>query len=207
MPETTPPPAASPPAQGSQVAGAGQQRIGEITVEVADENCRNLLWGPTQDRLRGRWDWSKLPRGETSERGLTKMPIIPGLYITVQPRERRAVILDPLTLPENARTLAEVSAAHAFLWNQSIVPVETRTYENLSPNQLATWLYWMWRGLESKTLRQVSGRLFTLADLAAAYPQAKIRRQFYDSLGYRLARPQDVVTAKQAVAELSQDGD
>ena len=201
MAGTTAPPAATPPAQGSLGEGAGQQRIGEISVEVADENCRNLLWGPTQERLRGRWDWSRLPRGETSERGLTKMPVIPGLVITVQPREKLAIISDPLGLEENAKTLAEAVSAYSYLWNQTITPVPTRNYENLTPNLLATWLYWVWRGLDAKHLRHLTGKLFSLSDLAAAYPQAKIRRQFYDSLGYRLARPQDVVTARQAVNE------
>ena len=51
---------------------------------------------------------------------------------------------------------------------------------------MATWLYWIWRGLTARHMRLIAGTAFTLEDLAAQFPRAKIRRQFFDSLAYNL---------------------
>jgi hypothetical protein len=190
------------PTVPNQVA-AGQRQIGEIVVEVCDEANNNHLWNPTQTRLRGRWDWAKVPRGETSERGLHKMPVLPGITITVNPRERRAVIEDPLGHPDNARVLAEASGVHASIWQTGFTFVERVVRENMTPDQIATWLYWVRRGVEGGHLRVLSGKMFTLEELAAAYPTARIRRQFYDSAAYRVSRQRDTVGTREVAEEES----
>jgi hypothetical protein len=174
----------SPPNQSNVALAGGQQRIGEITVEVADENNRNLLFGPTQVRLRGRWDWANLARGETSEVGLTKMPVVPGMYLSVNVRQHQARVDDPLGFPANRALLTTVNAVHMALWNFGTGPVDPVVYEGLTDDQLATWLYWIWRGLSAKHMRLIAGQAYTLEDLATQFPRAKIRRQFFDSLAY-----------------------
>lgn len=194
---------ASPPNQGNVAVAGGQQRIQEITVEVADEYNRNLLFGPTQVRLRGRWDWANLARGETSEAGLTKMPVVPGMYLSVNVRQRQARVDDPLAFPQNRALMTTVNAVHTALWNFGTTPVDAVVYEGLTDDQLATWLYWIWRGLTAKHMRLLAGTAFTLEDLAAQFPRAKIRRHFFDSLAYN--RNKSGTTAKEVAREEAGD--
>lgn len=202
MPEI---PTAPPPHGQSGPAAVPQRHLGDVEVEVCDKQNSNHLWNPTQARLRGKWDWSRLARGQTSERGLHKMPVLPGMMIAVSPRQRRAEVYDPLSLPENARLLLEASTVHAEIWNQPFVPVERVVKENMTLNDLVTWLYWIFRGLDGGHLRLHSGHRFTLADIALAYPTAKIQRQFYDGAAYRASKQKALATTAEVAAEAAEE--
>jgi hypothetical protein len=151
--------------------------------------------------------WANQPRGESSERGLTRMPTIPGMYVRVDVRNRKAAVTDPLAEPENAELLRRVSEVHADLFRQHCTAVDAVVRVNLSDNELATWLYWVWRELEAGHFRLVAGKKFGLEDLAAAFPKARIRRQFYDSLSYRADRDRaDTASTEQVAQEMQEPG-
>lgn len=188
MPETTPPsaerPPVAPPARAHRGRPGPPPPWGEVVVEVENDLCRNILWGPTQQTLRARWDWAKVPRNLTSEK-LARMPNIPGLQIHLNCRERLAKILDPLGFRENhalARQVFSIWKA-AFSEDRCVVPIWER--RGLTDDDLATWLYWIGRELEAKHVRLLSGRVPALAELAEHMPRARIRTQFYDSLATR----------------------
>jgi hypothetical protein len=172
----------APPVRGPRL-GQGPD-FAEFTVEVDPDSGRNYLFNPTQEWLRNRWSWDKLPRGSTSERGLAKLPTIPGIHVTVSPRERRAVVWDPLSLPENAKLLREVEAQTKHLLGEARTAVPRKEYRNLSNDALATWLYWVHRAVLSKDFREVKGKAPTLRQVVEKLPRAQIRKYFYDSQVY-----------------------
>jgi hypothetical protein len=171
---------------------------GEVTVEVDNALCRNILWGPNQMTLRARWDWARVPRNLTSEK-LAKMPNIPGLQIVVNTRDRLARIIDPLGFRDNQQLARQVFAVweQAFQEKRCVVPTWER--RGLSDDDVATWLYWLGRELEAKHVVLISGRVPPLPEIAEVLPGASIRLQFYDSLAYR--RDQQQMSATKVLEE------
>ena len=165
-------------------AVAQRSVLGEVLVEVDNGQNDTLLWNPSQEKLRGRWSWFNIPRGQGSERGLGSMPDIPGMHIQISPSARTARIYDPLSQPEHAARLQEINTIHEAIWSQTIRPVPESKIESLDDDAMATWLYWLIRGVKAKHLVVRQGRVPKVEDLVRAYPDAKVRKNFYDSSAY-----------------------
>jgi hypothetical protein len=187
MASATANPPASPAAEETRARAAG---LREVVVEFGDGNNRNMLWPPTQDRLRGWWDRTRLPPGETSEHGLFKMPNIPGIHIRLNPRDRVATIFDPLE--DDKDLCAKVSDTHKLLFGRPCTFVPRSTHRLRSDDKLATWLYWLIRMHAAGHCAVREGKLPTLEELAAALPKARVRRNFFDSTAYRNKAETDV---------------
>jgi hypothetical protein len=166
----------------------GRPPLPEVTIEIGDEMNRQILFGPTQERLRGRWDVHNMQRGDTSGVGLLQMPTIPGMYVILSPRERRGMILDPLAQPENINVLARISETHNSLFSRPCKPCEPIIREDMSDDDIATWMYWIWRCVHAKQARVLSGKIpETEAEIQRALPRAHIRKDFYNSVQVRPA--------------------
>lgn len=170
----------------ASTAQKSARAIGEVVIEVVADANENVFFPPLQDRLRGRWDTRKLPIGDTSADGLLRMPTIPGLYLRVDPRTKTVEMSDPLALPQNARLLAEVSQVCESIpgLGNRVRPRQGFTKQLKTDDEVATWLYWLWRLTSQRMAEKVRGIDLTLDDLQAAYPEANIRKNWYDSTSY-----------------------
>ena len=164
------------------------QTIGEVTIEIAGPINENVLFPPLQERMRGRWEKRKLPLGDTGE--IYKLPDIPGLYIRVDPRSKTLQMIDPLGLPENADLMKEIARKYKEIAGLgSDLSGDKRPREGVrkvvkNDDEVATWLYWMWRLVSEGMAVKISGPDLTLTLLQEAYPEAKVRRNWYDSTAY-----------------------
>jgi hypothetical protein len=189
---TTPP---APPLQ----AGTRRPRLApgpnfpEVVAEVDGPKAYHLLWMPTMNRLRPRWDWTKLPRGSTSEAGLAQVPAFAGMHIIINSKERWARVMDPLGAKENQKLMVEVTASLKKIFGDTYTHVPPFEQRGMDDNMLATWLYWLWREVIADKMRIVRGRIITLEEIAEAMPKAKIRRNFLDSLAYRKTEGEEPV--------------
>jgi hypothetical protein len=173
------------PASGASSGGAAQPTT-VVVVEIADPLNRQVLFGPNQERLRGRWDPHNLMLGDTSSVGLMQMPVIPGVLVALDLREKRGSITDPLAAPENARLLAQTSNFHRELWKQAISPRPSVVQEEMSDDDVATWLYWIMRVVIAGQARVVQG--VVPKDEKAVkklVPRGHIRKDFYNSMARR----------------------
>jgi hypothetical protein len=160
----------------------GLRHYGEVIVEIGDEMNRQVMFNPMQERLRGRWDPHHLQLGDTSSAGLMQMPPIPGMYVCLSLTERKGVLLDPLSLAANATLLSRVSHTHHGLFKAHCTAVETKVKAELTDDDLATWLYWMYRIVSGGQGRLISGSLpDSPADIKRRVPKGKVRREFYNS--------------------------
>lgn len=150
-------------------AGDPYRDLGEITIEVATKHCGSLQFcavTPARN-LRGRWDRSKL-YGESINGPLSQMPDIPGMYISIDPKRRRARIYDPLTLEENKDLLYTMEK----IWNQTnqeaAGPGKETIRENMDDTQIKTYLHWMRRAVDDRCAREIPGsaRLPSLKEIA-----------------------------------------
>lgn len=155
------------PKHPQQPQGNPFAQVGEVTIEISTPNCGNVLWPHPRMLLRGEWRRDSII-GVSAQPGLQKMPTIPGLRIRFNGRERTVTVYDPLTLPENATTLADVHRAYdqLFLSNAAVgsaphagKPEPEKVYPDQSATDLKTWLHWMRRHVDEGNARLVSGSL------------------------------------------------
>lgn len=171
-----------PPAAAAQAARRVPQH-GVIRVEAAaSELCRNFLWGPTQSPLRGRWDAHYLPRGDMSEAGVTTIPVIPGQVVTIDPRNRRCAVTDPLADAGNQSLATEVFSRINAVLKESRCPVPPTVRENCDDAELATWTYWAMRLVQAGNGRVIEGEIPRDREhVRAMYPGVRISRKFFDA--------------------------
>lgn len=126
---------------------------GRVVIEIGDDRNRNIMWNPTQDVLRGRWDKDKLRAGELNQK--TEMiPTIPGLRIEIDGRRRVLRIYDPLDSERLASLLAKVKRGVKAAINVDGTPEKERRYEDSSETEIKTWLWWARRLVEGVPLSE-----------------------------------------------------
>ncbi len=131
-------------------------RIPEFTVEVADDNNKQWLCPILNEVLRGRWLRSNCPDQQFTG-NLRHMPDTPGIRITVNVVKRAVRVWDPLGDPQNAEIWAKAKAAYKAHFNEEAGVCREIVRHTLNDTDLKTWLYWVRRGIESKSLIVVSG--------------------------------------------------
>jgi len=142
-------------ADDSKVAEAFP-KIPEFTVEVADEANRQWLCPILNEVLRGRWLRSNCPNQQFTG-ALRHMPDTPGIMIAVNVIRKAVRVWDPLSDPRNAEVWAKAKAAFKAHFNEETSPFKEVSKANLSDSDLKTWLYWIRRGVESKSLTVING--------------------------------------------------
>jgi hypothetical protein len=190
--DSRPPKDQRPPPQG---ADADRPALVGVTVEVCEDNNRNYLWGPTGQRLRGRWDGHNLNGGDASEAGLRKMPVIPGMHISVLPRQRTCRVDDPLADPSAQPLLMEINRVYYPIFKVQRTPVESVVRTDCTDSDMASWLALLMRAVKSGLGRVIDGELpRDEAELMRAFPGATIRRSYFDNVE---------AAARGALAEMS----
>jgi hypothetical protein len=161
---------------------------GEWAIEIDTRQNDAYLWPPTQDRLRGAWSPFNYPPGSESSVGLFQMPPFPGMQVRLNPRSRQAMIVDPLE--NNPDLMKQVSERfkHTFqMGNKSdgCTWVKEKMHDNLSDDQIATWLYWMMRAVNSGFAKPTQGSAAIPRDereVIKLYPKSKIKKDHYNSM-------------------------
>lgn len=154
----------------------------DLTVEVDDHNCDNWVFPPSSERLRGRWDGHNLSAGSQSSAGLLTMPVLPGIHLTLSLRDRTGIRLDPLSLEQNRDLLRNARAIHKSIWSIEFEPVIFADFRDMNDDALATWLFWIARGISSGNVVRKSGRApLSEREIMQLLPDAKIKKVFFDS--------------------------
>lgn len=171
---TVPPPPARQPGP--------KPRLGKLVIEIMNEDNRSVAWGPIQRAVRGRWNPHNLAGGDTSEAGLRKIPTIPGVLVVVEPQQRLLSVVDPLSAPENRAKAMDIFAKIKDVLRLNHTFVEPYHKGDAPDDEIATWYYWAWRfvKMDPPTAVVIEGRVYSEAEIRAAYPAAKIQKQFYN---------------------------
>lgn len=127
-----------------QTSNASSRWKGKVVIELGDDRNRMIVFGPTKEKLRGRWDKANLRGDEVTEQ-MEYIPTIPGLHIELDGRKRQARIYDPLTLPQYKRTLEQARKGHRHVLKRDAHPDDERVKEKMTDTDIKTWLYHMRR--------------------------------------------------------------
>lgn len=179
---------------------------GEWAIEIDTRQNDAYLWPPTQDRLRGSWSPYNYPPGSESSAGLFQIPPFPGMQVRLNPREGRAVITDPLAQPANQELLRSISERykHTFQMGQmsaGCTSVDDKVHEGLTEDQIATWLYWMMRAVNSKYAKIASGSAPIPSDereIQKMFPKARIKKDHYNAMSKHMEQMEGEEAANDA---------
>jgi hypothetical protein len=170
------------------------RELGEIAIEIDNDNCNNTRFAPLSMEVRGRWSNARIAShgggnwSEDENRLMNQMPEIPGQRIILDCRTGKGRIVDPLSLPANAGLLADAKRIVSNVLHQNMEPVKEVPYDNMTATEIKTWLYWMHRMVDGKIAKLVSGKLLNVlspdgikpSELSAAIPGAKTGINFDD---------------------------
>lgn len=123
------------------------------------------------------------------DKGIQSMPVIPGMYIELDTRTKKGRTYDPLSLPENKELLRKIATVYKHVFFVEGQPDKETPFENLTDDNVATWLYWMMRAVNDGDARVVSGRVPDLEEIKRAYPRARVQKEVYDTIGVRPGIP------------------
>jgi len=118
-----------------------------VTVEIADECNRSVMFHPLQQKLRGRWD-SQNVSYKRAHQALARLPnVIPGIQIIVDTNRKTRGYFDPLSKPEHAGTIDLLKQAKEEISGitPGCNPWPAVKFDNSSDSDIKTWLYWMRR--------------------------------------------------------------
>lgn len=133
-------------------------RIGEFVIEISDPKCRNIMWPPTREILRGELLKSRLNSDEQNEITI-KIPDMPGIRIKIDPEKAEASVFDPLSDPSKKADLREAENAFKEHLKVTHTAMEGKTYRKMSANDVKSWVHWACRLVESRHAKLVSGSL------------------------------------------------
>lgn len=160
----------------------------EITIEIASKNSNRVVFKPLLSKpLRGRWTIASTGGESTAEvlrQLMAVAPEIPGIRIAIDPQKRQARVYDPLGLPENKTLQEEIARVlnNHQQWGWGAAPWPTATRDEMSANDIKTWLYEMRRLVDSGLAVIVSGSatLPSLAEIRSKAPGRRTR-MFFDT--------------------------
>lgn len=117
--------------------------VASFVVELADDGNRSITLDTLRLTLRGRWSAATLHQREDGGRDLGNamagMPDIPGLRIAVSPRDKTAVIFDPLEDDEELRErITSVMNRSTILKTRETIKAVKKQRHELSEDQLKT---------------------------------------------------------------------
>lgn len=132
---------------------------------TADKNGHNNRWmfPPTQERLRGRWNWAEVQHLSISEayrQHASQVPVIPGICIVLDTDAASGTIFDPLKEDEKGQEVwRKLQLVEKAAGNPSGLskPKDIVTQSDLDEDAIKEWLYWIVRGVEAGHARLMDG--------------------------------------------------
>lgn len=195
--------AGPPPGPTDAPARAGDRGpLPPVTIEVNESRNNNVMFLPLSENLRGRWDAHRLNPGDQSIAGLHRIPVIPGLHVSVIAADRMCRVDDPLEMPGNRQLLAEINSVHKQIFKRELTFKSAVVRQPVDDDEMATWVYWMMRLVKGGLANVVTGSLPRSDDeLAEWFPGAKVRRKFFNAVEQMTAnKAKNVLEAALAVA-------
>lgn len=179
-----PPDSEKPPIKTALSAALTAKLAADIEIEFGDERNRVMMWGPTQQKLRGHWLRANLNGDELVE-PFVKLPDIPGQRIALNYGRRFSVVYDPLALKENAATCEKISAIIYEQYRVRSGPAEEVTRKDMDADDLKTWLHGMRRAVDAKKAKVTKGALPTLEEIGTL--PGRTRMEYFNN-SYRACK-------------------
>jgi hypothetical protein len=162
-------------------------KFGVVTVEVGNDRNDTILYAPTQEPLRGRFEVHNMGQSVSSvEKGVTNMPSIPGVRLSLDCRKGVLRLTDPLADPKNKALLEKISKVGRnadLTGGRDYAPRPDVEKSGLDASAVASHLYWMMRMVEAKNARVLEGRMpRSEEEIIKSFPGCVIRKDYYNAV-------------------------
>lgn len=149
----------------------------KVIVEIATKLNASVRFGPATSILRGRWTSSNAAHLSPSPSGpmreIARIDRIPGIWIVIDMNKRMASVVDPLAETEEGqeiyRQLRSIQNRFKGRIDQG-GPLARTDYQDLSNDELKTWLYWTRRLVDNNMAVIIEGDLPTLDVIKSKMP-------------------------------------
>ena len=139
--------------------------MAKYSIEIAGPQNEYVLFVPTKDRLRGRWDWSNVTHRDTSEElkeiARVTRSGIPGRVVSLDTSAKRGSIVDPLKETAEGRKMLEAMNSVYRRYSASSggekAANETQVFEDLDQDNIKEWLFYMRSLVDQGYARHVPG--------------------------------------------------
>lgn len=135
-----------------------------FSIEIAGPRNECVLFTPTGETIRGRWDFRNTAHrdlGEALKHVFIAAPIIPGMILRIDTDARSAKRIDPLKETEEGKAiLAKINAV--FLMYKQVFggpkeAHETVEYNELTTDQIKEWVFYIRSLLDNKMATLIPG--------------------------------------------------
>lgn len=165
----------------SNTTAAAASAVAEFTVEFGDARNRSVIIKTIRQTVRGHFSLRKFYETETGGRSIgaamQRVPDIPGLFMAVDPKNKRAVIYDPWEKKPEMWERLNASLKEALAAKAGTYGPVARSEMTLSADQIKTLCIELAKKIESGSARVVKGTLPTAAQL-----EAMPGRELYDPM-------------------------
>jgi hypothetical protein len=153
---------------------------GEIVIELGTKQNQKVLFHPTGETFRGRWEDSMM-KGQSSVNfpELQSLPDVPGIHISINARQGNGRIYDPLAASEHRALVVKLQAIGKKIDGKPGAPVlspdgPSERKMELNVSQVKTWLYWMRILVDSGCAVERKGELPEMEDIEALEGRTQI---------------------------------
>ena len=155
----------------SEATAPSGNTMAEFTVEFGDKRNRSVIVATLRQEMRGHFSLRKLYETEEGGRdigpSMQRVPDIPGLFLTVVPKECKAVVYDPWEKKPEMWDKLNAALAGAYAARSGKFGPVDRQEMNLTPDQLKTLCFELAKKIEEGSARLVKGSLPTPKQLAS----------------------------------------
>ena len=141
----------------------------EFVIELGDAKNGNHLLPINQRMLRGAWKHENTRNLDLDTDGqfaiMRQMRDIPGMCIHVSTSRRSARVFDPLGEPENKDLLENVATVVNKAFAKKCGPDKADHYQDLSADEIKTWLYWSRRFLDARQCTERQGSVPQMSEI------------------------------------------
>lgn len=130
----------------------------EVAIQLGDDKNRNFLWPMSKEKIRGTW-LRKNVINQAINTEFNSIVDVPGQIIYLSTKTQRIVIEDPLNKPEYEHVKKQVLATVHNFFRVKMDVMPDKAMEYLTPSMIKSWLYWMFRFVESEKAVVVRGKM------------------------------------------------
>jgi hypothetical protein len=116
-------------------------------IEIDGPKNESLVFPPNKEKLRGRWDFSRIARDKSDGMKALALacPVIPGMVVRLDTKAMTGEIVDPLGVdPEGRKVFAKViEVAKRFPGEFDETAPHPSTSHKLNQDDIKTWLFAM----------------------------------------------------------------
>ena len=169
-----------------------------FAIEISNHRNQQVIWYPDGKVMRGRWENSNIPAGNSVDPALRSMPEIPGIVIMLDTSKRALRRYDPLRLPKHKELMEKIRTVYSQMFDAIDLGAKVAPdndifikVDDATDDELRTWIYWARRVLDADNCRVIDGEVPAMADILnnSKFPGGVAKNNYEQSITEKFTDP------------------